>query len=94
MTTKPTIRWGIWGATVFLAAYAVVFALRVLFPASEQMHSVFRVMVAPVLFLWDALVFRGDAGDISIPIVISMFMFPVLIGFGFGTLAHWIFGSR
>jgi hypothetical protein len=90
ITNKATIKWGVWSAIICLGAYAIAFALRVIFPDSELAQSVFHVMAAPMLSLWS-----GDPPmALAIPIFISIFLFPVAVAFGIGVLIHRIFVSR
>jgi hypothetical protein len=90
ITNKPAIKWGVWSAIFCLAAYAIAFALRAIFPDSDLAHSIFHVMASPILFLWG-----GDPPmALAIPIFISIFLFPVAVAFGVGVLIHRIFVSR
>jgi hypothetical protein len=89
MIRKPAIRWGVWSAIICLVAYETALALRLLFSGSELANSVFRVMAAPVVFLW------GDAPEaMRIPMFISIFLLPSAVAFGVGVLMHRIFISR
>jgi hypothetical protein len=94
ITNKPTIKWGVWGAIICLATYAVGFVFRAAFPNSELAYSAWGVMIAPVLFLWKAIGVSDGAMAMALPIFISIFLFPVAVGFGIGALVHRIFVSR
>ena len=95
MLTKPTIKWGVWSALGFLVVYAILFALRVVFPNSEPIHSVLVVTCTPVFLFWEAIGIHGEAAmAFGIPIIISTFLFPVIVGFGVGALVHRIFVVR
>ena len=95
MIAKSTVKWGLWGAVYFLVVYVIACALRVLCPDNEQIHSVLVAMASPVLFLWQVVGVHGEAAmAFGIPIIVSTFLFPAILGFGVGVITHRIFGSR
>jgi hypothetical protein len=95
MTIKPTIKWGVWGTLVCLAAYALVFALEAIFHGHQPIWLVFRVMNYPMILLWDASgLLQDDALKWNTWFNVSLFLFPLIVGFGIGALKYRIFVSR
>jgi len=95
MIIKPLIKWGVWGAFICLAAYALVFALETRFCGREPIWSVYRFMNYPMILLWDASgLLRDDAMRWKAWVEASTLLFSVIVGFGIGALTSRIFVSR
>lgn len=95
MTMKPTIKWGIGGALVWLAVYALVVALEYFFPHNSLIWSVYRVMDYPLILFWDwSGLLVHDAPRWNTWCDVSTFLFSVTVGFGIGALTRRIFVSR
>jgi hypothetical protein len=95
MTIKPTIKWGIWGAMVCLAAYLLMVALERLFPDSNLIWSVYRAMICPLIIMWDwSGLLVHDAPRWNTWFVVTVFLFPVIVGFGIGALTRRMLVSR
>jgi|GEM_PF-3985879 len=91
MTIKPTIKWGMWGALVWLATNAVVMSLVTLFPGRQPIWSVYRVMDYPMILLWDASdLLVHDAPRWNFWGDVSTLVFSVIVGFSIGALIYRI----
>ena len=91
MAIKPTIKWGILGALVCLAVYAVVLTLVNIFPGRQPIWSVYRVMDYPMILLWEASgLLVHDAPRWNFWGDVSTLLFSVIVGFGLGALIYRI----
>jgi len=91
MIIKPTVRWGIWGASLCLAVYGLVFALETLFTDNNTIWMIYRVIDYPMRVAWSASgLLQDDALRWSTWSDVSSFLFSAIFGFGIGALTRRI----
>jgi hypothetical protein len=92
MIIKPTVRWGIWGASLCLATYGLVFALETFFTDSKPIWLIYRVIDYPMRLVWSASgLLQDDALRWSTLSDVSSFLFSAIFGFGIGALIRRLF---